>query len=125
MYSRERTEVLGFISVQKAVSKYFLSSYPPFFNVHTAYIIDGMFITNSSPISVHTSFAAYVEFFFQKWIIRPHNLYKVSEVHLVFDHPNRQRLSTKDIERTRRDKVVQESDFDVITTDTPLPSNWR
>jgi hypothetical protein len=96
---------------------------PP--DVHTAYIIDGMFIINSSPLSVHTSFAAYAEFLFQKWIIRPHNLYKASEVHLVFDHPNRQGLSPKDIERTRRGKVVQESDFDVITMDTPLPSNWR
>ena len=63
MYSRERTEVLGFISVQKAVSK---TVAPLFFNVNTAYIIDGMFITNSSPISVHTSFAAYVDFLFSE-----------------------------------------------------------
>ena len=52
-------------------------------------------------------------------------MYKASEIYLVFDHPNRQRLSPKDIERTRRYKVVQESVYDIITTDTHLHFNRR
>lgn len=60
-----------------------------------------------------------------RWIVRPFQQFKLNEIHLIFHHPNRHGISPKDIERSRRDTTAQESDFDKITKDCPLPTNWR
>ncbi|VDI81449.1 Hypothetical predicted protein [Mytilus galloprovincialis] len=52
-------------------------------------------------------------------------LFKATEVHLVFDHPNRQGTSPKDIERSRGDITDETIEFDKLSPDTDLPSNWR
>jgi hypothetical protein len=44
----------------------------------TAYIIDGMFIINIIPLSIHKSFSDYASFLFDKWIVRPHHQFKSS-----------------------------------------------
>ncbi|CAC5372949.1 unnamed protein product [Mytilus coruscus] len=86
---------------------------------------DGMFIINTIPLSVHKTFLDYAGFLFDKWVVRPHFQFKATEVHLVFDHPNRQGTSPKDIERSRRDITDQTVEFDQLSPDTDLPSNWR
>ncbi|VDH99606.1 Hypothetical predicted protein [Mytilus galloprovincialis] len=48
-----------------------------------------------------------------------------TEVHLVFDHPNRQGASPKDIQRSRRDITYQTVECDQLSPDTDLPCNWR
>ncbi|CAC5392076.1 unnamed protein product [Mytilus coruscus] len=104
----------------------FISSLPPPpLDTDTAYIIDGMFIINTIPLSVHKTFLDYAGFLFDKWVVRPHFQFKATEVHLVFDHPNRQDTSPKDIERSRRDITNQTVEFDQLSPDTDLPSNWR
>ncbi|CAC5392687.1 unnamed protein product [Mytilus coruscus] len=74
----------------------------------TTVIIDGMFIINTSPLASHQTFGDYGEFLFNRWIIKYYNQYTANEVHLLFDDPNRNGVSPKDIERTRRNTVVQE-----------------
>ena len=84
-----------------------------------------MFIINSVPISNQRSFSDYAEFLFDRWVIRSHKVYKATEVHLIFDDPNRHGISPKDLERSRRDTISQESTIVQICPDTPLPSNWH
>ena len=84
-----------------------------------------MFIINTSPLVNHRSFADYALFLFDLWVMRPYRTLKASEIHLIFDHPNRHGTSPKEIERLRRDKVDQISEFESISDDTVLPSNWR
>ncbi|VDI64212.1 Hypothetical predicted protein [Mytilus galloprovincialis] len=104
----------------------FISSLPPPpLNTDIAYVIDGMFIINTIPLSVHKTFLDYARFLFDKWVVRPHFQFKATEVHLVFDHPNRQGTSPKDIERSRRDISDQTVEFDQLSPATDLPSNWR
>ncbi|VDH93405.1 Hypothetical predicted protein [Mytilus galloprovincialis] len=74
----------------------------------TTVIIDGMFIINTSPLASHQTFGDYGDFLFNRWIIKYYNQYTANEVHLLFDDPNRNGVSPKDIERTRRNTVVQE-----------------
>lgn len=64
----------------------------------TAYIINGMFIINIIPLSIHKSFSDYASFLFDKWIVRPHHQFNATEVHLIFDHPNRKGTSPNDLE---------------------------
>ncbi|CAG2203638.1 unnamed protein product [Mytilus edulis] len=91
----------------------FISSLPPTpLNTDIAYVIDGMFIINTISLSVHKTFLDYARFLFDKWVVRPHFQFKATEVHLVFDHPNRQGTSPKDIERSRRDITDQTIEFD-------------
>ncbi|CAG2204296.1 unnamed protein product [Mytilus edulis] len=92
----------------------------------TTVIIDGMFIINTSPLASHQTFGDYGDFLFNRWIIKYYNQYTANEVHLLFDDPNRNGVSPKDIERTRRNTVVQEPVVRTcISSDTPLLSNWR
>jgi hypothetical protein len=73
-------------------------------NTCTAVIIEGMFIINTSPLSTHKTFDDYAEFLFQRWVTRFQFQFKASEIHIIFDHPNRHGISPKDIERFRRNK---------------------
>ncbi|CAC5392585.1 unnamed protein product [Mytilus coruscus] len=93
----------------------------------TTVIIDGMFIINTSPLASHQTFGDYGEFLFNRWIIKKYyNQYTANEVHLLFDDPNRNGVSRKDIEITRRNTVIQEPTVRTcISSDTPLLSNWR
>ena len=51
----------------------FILQVPPREPHPTAYIIDGMFIINIIPLSIHKSFSDYASFLFDKWIVRPHH----------------------------------------------------
>ena len=96
-------------------------------NPYSCYIIDGMFIINVAPLTVHKTFADYASFLFSRWIVRPHQQFKAGEIHVIFDHPNRNGTSPKDIERIRRDGTVSQEVVSTcsITPDSPLPTNWR
>jgi hypothetical protein len=49
-------------------------------------------------------FSGELPFLFQRWVTRSQFQFKASEIHIIFDHPNRHGISPKDIERSRRDK---------------------
>ena len=102
----------------------FILQVPPREPHPTAYILDGMFIINIIPLSIHKSFSDYASFLFDKWIVRPHHLFNSTEVHLICDHPNRKGVSTNDLERSRRDVDAQVFEYDHISPDSILPSNW-
>ncbi|CAC5405132.1 unnamed protein product [Mytilus coruscus] len=74
----------------------------------TTVIIDGIFIINTSPLASHQTFGDYCDFLFNGWIIKYYNQYTANEVHLLFNDPNRNGVSPKNIQRTRRNTVVQE-----------------
>ncbi|CAG2184537.1 unnamed protein product [Mytilus edulis] len=95
----------------------------------TAVILEGMFMINSNPAPQHKNFGDYAKFIFDRWIVRSYKQFSASEIHVVFDHPNRHGCSPKDVERSRRDSSVQTSDptvlSSVIHTGLSLPSSWR
>ncbi|XP_071949801.1 uncharacterized protein [Antedon mediterranea] len=119
----------------KAVcSSFFKSRYPGAFSdsykpslESTAYIAEGMFLINTTPLPSHETFKDYMNFLFRQWVLRPFYDYRAKEVHVVFDHPCRHGPSPKEVERVRRDKNVNnnEINFHSIDADDKLPSQWR
>ncbi|CAC5409411.1 KRAB [Mytilus coruscus] len=86
----------------------------------TAVILEGMFMINSNPAP---------QFIFDRWIVRSYKQFSASEIHVVFDHPNRHGCSPKDVERSRRDSSVQATDSAVLSSVVDkgllLPASWR
>ncbi|CAC5402436.1 unnamed protein product [Mytilus coruscus] len=72
----------------------------------TAVILEGMFMINSNQTPQHKTFGDYTKFIFDRWIVRSYKQFSASEIHVVFDHPNRHDCSPKDVERSRRDSSV-------------------
>ena len=65
---------------------------------------------NSSPLFVqHKSFIEYAIFLVRRWIIQYQSKKSAKEVHAVIDHPERQGMSPKHIERFRRDEQSSSS----------------
>ncbi|CAC5406690.1 unnamed protein product [Mytilus coruscus] len=68
----------------------FLSSLPVIDDsVQSNVILEGMFLINTIPLSSHRTFSDYAEFLFNRWIVKSHIQFKAQEIHVVFDHPNR------------------------------------
>jgi hypothetical protein len=81
---------------------------------------------NTSPLQqLHKTFADYAEFLFSRWVVKSHKTYNATQVHVIFDHPNRHGISAKDIERARRDRNCGDEHFEAITGESNLPGNWR
>lgn len=112
---------------KKLYPESFLTNLPVFISAakSLAFIIDAMFIINTSPLSIHKTFSEYAAFLFELWVVRRHHQLSASEVHIIFDHPNRNGVSPKDLERSRRDTEIQSSDYEKICPNTVLPQNWR
>ena len=74
----------------------FVSQVPPNLSpLHTCFIIDGMFIINTSPLPVHKSFADYAEFLFSRWILKPQKQFQAYEIHLILITPTGTVLAQK------------------------------
>ena len=83
---------------------------------------------NSSPLfGQHKSFIDYAIFLVRCWIIPYLSKKSVKEVHVVFDHPERQGVSPKQIERLRRDEQSSSniSNHIEINDSSELPADWR
>ncbi|CAC5405854.1 unnamed protein product [Mytilus coruscus] len=95
--------------------------------VQSTVILEGMFLINTIPLSSHMTFIDYAEFLFTRWIVKSHIQFKAQEIHVVFDHPNRNGESPKDIERSRRThEFIQENiTYNTVSSDLLLPTNWR
>ncbi|CAG2223988.1 unnamed protein product [Mytilus edulis] len=95
----------------------------------TGIILEGMFIINSRPLGYHVSFLQYASFLFDRWVLNFYARYNASEIHVLFDDPERNGPSPKDVERARRDLGHQYhleiSDSISISDSTPLPSDWQ
>ena len=92
----------------------------------TTVILEGMFMIQTTPLPMHKTFKDYAEFLFNRWIVRSHAQYRASEVHVVFDHPNRHGISPKDIERSRRDSSFSHNvEYKTVTSQSTMPGNWR
>ncbi|CAC5358990.1 unnamed protein product [Mytilus coruscus] len=99
---------------KKLYPESFLTNLPVFISAakSLAFIIDAMFIINTSPLSIHKTFSEYAAFLFELWVVRRHHQLSASEVHIIFDHPNRNGVSPKDLEQSRRDTEIQSSDYE-------------
>jgi hypothetical protein len=86
-------------------------------------ILEGMFMINTKPRKTCRTFGAYAEVLLKRWIIKW--LSKgTSQIHIVFDDPDRNQLNPKEIERSRRygqGTSDKSKDIDVITADTKIP----
>ncbi|CAC5386181.1 unnamed protein product [Mytilus coruscus] len=67
------------------------------------------------------------KFLFTRWIVKSHIQFKAQEIHVVFDHPNRNGESSKDIERSRRTHEFNQENikYNTVSSDLLLPNNWR
>lgn len=74
-----------------------------------AVIVEGMFMINVTPWSVHKTLGNYGEFLIRQHIL-PHFRNGATEVHLLFDDPESQIQSPKFFERNRRDLINPVSD---------------
>ena len=107
--------------------------YPPLWEPDTI-ILEGMFLINSSPLyGQHKTFLDYAIFLVKRWIF-PHlsRTSVVKEVHVLFDHPERQGNYPKQAERLRRDGSSllsdhhsSENSFLKINDSCHLPADWR
>ncbi|CAC5371821.1 unnamed protein product [Mytilus coruscus] len=95
--------------------------------VQSTVILEGMFLINTIPLSSHRTFIDYAEFLFTRWIVKSHIQFKAQEIHVVFDHPNRNGESPKDIERSRRTHEFNQENitYNTVSSDLLLPTNWR
>ncbi|CAC5413509.1 unnamed protein product [Mytilus coruscus] len=85
-----------------------------------------MFLINTIPLSSYRTFSDYAEFLFNRWIVKSHIQFKAQEIHVVFDHPNRNGTSPKDIKRSRRiHDFVSEKTYNTVSSHVLLPNNWR
>ena len=117
---------------QKApISKLYEDRYPDVFTPSLsiqgkfAYVVDGMFLLQTHPVDPQKTFGDYINCLYRRWVTFPMFTYQASEVHIVFDHPNRHGQSPKDIERARRDAEKQPlstEDFSKMTVQSKLPS---
>ncbi|CAC5358481.1 unnamed protein product [Mytilus coruscus] len=105
----------------------FLSSLPVIDDsVQSNVILEGMFLINTIPLSSHRTISDYAEFLFNRWIVKSHIQFKAQEIHVVFDHPNRNGTSPKDIERSRRiHDFVSEKTYKTVSSHVLLPNNWQ
>ncbi|CAC5399271.1 unnamed protein product [Mytilus coruscus] len=71
-------------------------------SVQSNVILEGMSLIYTIPLSSHRTFSDYAEFLSNRWIVKSHIQFKAQEIHVVFDHPNRNGTSPTDIERSRR-----------------------
>ena len=88
-------------------------------------IIEGMFLINTSPLGTHRTYREYALFLFRRFI-NVHFNRGSSEVHVIFDNPERLELP-KSFERERRDKTasVVVHTCDTIEATLPIPPKWR
>ncbi|CAC5421245.1 unnamed protein product [Mytilus coruscus] len=95
--------------------------------VQSTVILEGMFLINTIPLSSHRTFIDYAEFLFTRWIVKSHIQFKAQVIHVVFDHPNRNGESPKDIERSRRTHEFNQENitYNTLSSDLLLPNNWR
>ena len=91
-----------------------------------------MFLINSSPLQQHKTFLDYAIFLVRRWVI-PHLCKRsVRDIHIVFDHPERQGISPKQIERFRRDECSLSESLisgtcmiSGLEDSAELPNDWR
>ena len=66
-------------------------------------LLEGIFMTQTSPISVTATFKDYSEFLV-KCYLSPHIKGNTNEIHVLFDDPDQMQESPKQIERKRRNE---------------------
>ena len=126
----QKSNVLKFY--QRRYNTVITCIYPPLWKPDTI-ILEGMFLINSSPLyGQHKTFVDYVIFLVKRWIVPHLSKPSVKEVHVLFDHPERQGNYPKQVERLRRDvssllddNQSSGNNFWEINDLCHLPSDWR
>ena len=96
-------------------------------------ILEGMFLINSSPLyGQRKTFIDYAIFLVKRWIVPHLSKPSAKEVHVLFDHPERQGNYPKQAERLRRDvssllddNQSSGNNFREVNDSCHLPSDWR
>ncbi|XP_066282530.1 uncharacterized protein [Branchiostoma lanceolatum] len=126
-------DALPYKSNKSNATSFFRNRYPAIFsflppsNVQLeCVILEGMFLINVSPLGSHKTFFDYALFLFRQWML-PFFESGAKEIHLLFDDPNRNGFTPKDIERQRRDTSM-ECDTNILSSidnNTIKPKDWR
>ena len=90
-------------------------------------LLEGMFMIQSSPCPGIITYKQYANMLFQQYIFS-HIKMGVKEIHVIFDDPADNNQSPKQIEREKRDNMVNVSvDHHCIniTASVKVPANWR
>ena len=89
-----------------------------------AVLLEGMFMIQTTPILGIVDYCQLLA----NWFVLPHFKNGVKQVHVIFDCPNTNNKSPKEIERNKRDKehkVTSHHTHANITQSGEIPSNWR
>ncbi len=88
-------------------------------------VIDAMFVINTKPLRSTKTTSDYAKLLFSRFV-KEHFSSGVTEVHLVFDKPYKDKtFNPKQFEQSRRDFSSQSHDHREFNIQTPIPSNWR
>ena len=93
-------------------------------------ILEGMFMTQTSPIPTMSYMTDYVQYLLTRFV-RPHFAAGAKEVHVVFDNPGSQSETPKELEQMRRDRASESqtstSRHECITfhSNCCIPEKWR
>ncbi len=92
-------------------------------------VMKGMFSINICPRSTHRTISGYADFLLRQHILPHYRNTTTSEIHLLFDDPECQMRSQKEIKRAHRDKMnLLSSDHphcNDFTSDLLIPPKWR
>ena len=75
-----------FNNLKSAYCDAFLSEIPSQFS-NICVILEGMFLINTAPLSIHKTFGEYALFLYKRWVVKSHTSYSAIEIHIIFDHP--------------------------------------
>lgn len=90
-------------------------------------LLEGMFMIQTTPALGVTKYSNYCIMLLHRFVI-PHFKNGVKQVHVIFDSPNSENESPKEIERRQRDMghmVTPNHEHDQITESGEIPTNWR
>ena len=119
--------------VTKFLESRYKNAIPKVINNHLQFtpqctILEGMFLINTVPLGLHTTFEDYSDFLISRYIL-PRFKQGSEEVHIIFDNPGRLSKTPKYFEQTKRDKISKLSTqhcCDEIFPKSRIPKgNWH
>ena len=109
----------------------YASANPPVFSnsitsefVPQVVIIDAMFLINTKPLRNTKTVSQYTKLLFARFLQEHFNC-GVSEIHLVFDKPERAEFNPKQFEQERRDGIATNHTHKTFESDCNLDKPWQ
>lgn len=88
-------------------------------------ILEGMFLVNIKPLSMHKTMAHYGDFLLKRYV-KPYLKKGCKEFHLLFDNSGKQKENPKVFEQARRDRTQAANHLcHIFFEDAEVPAKWN